>query len=182
MFKRNWRDIKPRLAYEGNCYVRDYFRRRDKPSLEGGYKVTEYLEWVRRTTIPDGKKLPYHKKNVEEILYVVQGEGIVQVGKEKYKIKTWDAVYIPPETPHTVYSTINNQPLIYMDYCVRAPLEAKEIHVEKVSIEEEVEANIRIERWTTKKCEPRHNGTCWIYGVFTRDMMKYALCHHDDCA
>ena len=88
----------------------------------------------------------------------------------------------PPETPHTVYSTINNQPLIYMDYCVRAPLEAKEIHVEKVSIEEEVEANICIERWTTKKCEPGHNGTCWIYGVFTKDMMEYALRHHDDRA
>ncbi|HDN62934.1 MAG TPA: hypothetical protein ENF56_03120 [Candidatus Bathyarchaeota archaeon] len=41
---------------------------------------------------------------------MVQGGGIVQVGKEKYKIKTWDTVYIPPETPHTVYSTINNQP------------------------------------------------------------------------
>jgi len=52
-----WRDIKTKLAYEGNCYVRDYFRRRDKPSLEGGYKVTEYLEWFRRTTIPNGKKL-----------------------------------------------------------------------------------------------------------------------------
>jgi len=76
--------------------VRDYFRRRDKPSLEGGYKVTEYLEWFRRTTIPNGKKLPYHKKNVEEVLYIVQGGGIVQVGKEKYKIKTWDAVYISP--------------------------------------------------------------------------------------
>ncbi|RLI21085.1 hypothetical protein DRO47_04145 [Candidatus Bathyarchaeota archaeon] len=67
-----------------------------------------------------------------------------------------------------------------MDYGVRAPPEAKEIHVEKVSVGEKVKANIRIERWTTKECKPGHNGTCWIYGVFTRDMMKYVLRHHDD--
>ena len=73
-------------------------------------KLPNSWSGFRRTTIPNGKTLPYHKKNVEEILYIVQGGGIVQVGKEKYKIKTWDTVYIPPETPHTVYSTINNQP------------------------------------------------------------------------
>ena len=175
MFKRNWRDIKPRLAYDGACYVRDYFRRKDKPWLEGGYKVTEYLEWVRQTTVLAGKKIPYHKKNVEEILYIVQGEGIIQVGEEKHRVGKWDAVYIPTETPHTIYSTVENQPLIYMEYGIRTPPEADEVRIEKVSVGEKVEANIRIERWTTKECKPGHNGTCWLYQVFTRDMMEYLL-------
>lgn len=175
LFKRNWKEIKPRLEYEGNCYVRDYFRRKDKLSLEGGYKITEYLEWVRRTTIPAGKRLPYHRKNLEEILYILQGEGVIQVGEETYEIKSWDAVYIPTETSHTIYPTVEKQPLIYMEYAIRTPPNADEIHITEASMDEKVESNICIERWTTKNAKPGHNGTCWTYPVFTRDMMQYLL-------
>ena len=175
MFKRNWREIKSRSAYKGTCYVRDYFRRKDKLSLEGGYKITEYLEWVRRVTIPAGKKLPYQKQNLEKILYILQGEGAIQVGMEKRKIKVWDAIYIPTETPHTIYSTVENQPLIYMDYAVRTPPDAEEIKTEEISMDEKVESKVQVERWCEKKAKPGHNGTCWTYSVFTRDMMQYLL-------
>jgi len=175
LFKRNWREIEPRLEYKGTCYVRDFFRRKDKLSLEGGFKVTEYLEWVRRTTIPVGKKLLYRKQNLEEALYILQGEGVIQVGEEKQEIKTWDAAYIPTETPHTIYSTVENQPLIYMDYAVRTPSDAEEIHVEEASIDKDVISNVRVGRWAAQKAKPGHNGTCSTYPIFTREMMQYIL-------
>ena len=175
MFKRNWREIEPRLEYKGTCYVRDFFRRKDKLALEGGFKVTEYLEWVRRTTIPAGKKLLYHKQNLDEALYILQGEGAIQVGEEIREIKAWDAVYIPTETPHTVYSTVDNQPLIYMDYAVRTPPDAEEIRIEETSIEEDVKSSVRVGRWSAQKGKPGHNGTCWTYSIFTRNMMQYLL-------
>ncbi|MEM2875380.1 MAG: cupin domain-containing protein [Candidatus Bathyarchaeia archaeon] len=175
MFKRNWREIKPRLEYGGNCYVRDYFRRKDSLSQEGGYKVTEYLEWVRHTTIPAGKRLPYHRANLEKILYVLQGEGTVDVGGERHEVKSGDAVYTPTETPHTIFSTVAAQPLIYLEYAIRTPPEVKEVRVKEVSGDERVDLKIRVERRTSKDAKPGHEGTCWTYPVITRDMMQYLL-------
>jgi len=175
LFKRNWKDIQSKSMYKGTCYVRDYFRRKDKLSIKGGYKITEYLEWVRRTTIPAGKQLPYIKQNIEEVIYILQGEGAIKVGKKEHRISVWDSVYIPPDTPHTIYSTLENQPLIYMDYAVRVPPETEEIIVENAQPDEKVESNIRIKRWSEVKSKPGHNGTCWLYPVFTREMMQYIL-------
>jgi hypothetical protein len=28
LFKRNWREIEPRLEYKRTCYLRDFFRRK----------------------------------------------------------------------------------------------------------------------------------------------------------
>ena len=175
MFKRNWREIKPIYEYEGSCLSRYYFRRKDLLSLEGGYKVTEYLEWVRHITILTGKRLPYKRQNIEEILYILQGNGIIQVGDKKHEICAQDAVYIPPETPHTIYPTVEAQPLIYMNYGIRTPPEAEEVRRVTVSIDEKVDSNVRVERWTTKETSTGHNGTCRAYSLFTRDQMRYLL-------
>jgi mannose-6-phosphate isomerase-like protein (cupin superfamily) len=175
LFKRNWRDIEPISEYDNNCHVRYYFRRKDMLSSIGGYKITEYLEWVRHVTIPFGKKLPYQRKNMEEILYVLQGEGILQVGNTKNEIKAEDAVYIPTETPYAIYPTVESQPIIYMNYGIRTPPDALEVKIKSMQYDEKVESNIRIERWMSKKPSQSHNGTCTTYSLFTRDMMKYLL-------
>ena len=175
MFKRNWREIEPISEFDGNCLVRYYFRRKDLLSSVGGYKITEYLEWVRHVTIPFSKKLPYLRKNIEEIMYILQGEGILQSNDKKYEIKSQDAVYIPTEALYTIYPTIEGQPLIYMNYGIRTPPEATEVKVSSASPDEKVDSNIKIERWTSKRPSPGHNGTCASYSLFTRDMMKYLL-------
>ena len=175
MFKRNWRDIEPISEYGDNCLVRYYFRRKDMLSSNGGYKITEYLEWVRHVTIPFGKKLPYQRKSMEEILYILQGEGAIQVDGKKNEIKAQDAVYIPTETPYTIYPIIKSQPIIYMNYGIRTPPNATEVKITSASLDDKVDSNVRIERWTSKKPSSGHNGTCASYSLFTRDMMKYLL-------
>jgi len=37
LFKRNWREIEPRLEYKRTCYLRDFLRRKDNLSLESGF-------------------------------------------------------------------------------------------------------------------------------------------------
>lgn len=174
MFKRNWREIVPRLDFKETCYVRDFFRRKDMLSLEGGYKVTQYIEWVRRTTIPPNKKLPYHRQNLEQVLYILQGEGVIQIGNTKNDIITGDSVYIPNEIPHTIYSIIDEQPLVYMDYAVRTPPESDEIRIEYPKVKEE-KSDLKVKRWSDSKCESGHNDTCWTYPIFGREEMKYIL-------
>jgi len=175
LFKRNWKDIEPRLEDDGNCISRYYFRRKDLLSVEGGYEITEYLEWVKRVTIPLEKKLPYKKQNLEKILYVLQGKGIIEVGEKKHIIEAPDTVYIPTLTPHSIYPTTEGQPLIYMDYAVRTPPDAEKVITDEASSQEKIGNGIRIERWTTKKASFGHNGTCFGYPLFSRDIMQYLL-------
>ncbi|MGQ9781117.1 MAG: cupin domain-containing protein [Nitrososphaeria archaeon] len=175
MFKRNWREIKPISEYDGSCLSRYFFRRKDQLSLEGGYKVTEYLEWVRHVTIPTDKRTPYKKQNIEEILYILQGDGLIQSGDDKYRVSAQDAVYIPSETSYTIHPTIDAQPLIYMNYGIRTPPDAREVNVMLSPVDNKPSSNILVERWTEKKTISGHSGTCQLYPIFTRSQMKYLL-------
>jgi len=175
LFKTNWKDIEPKPSHNDTCYVRDYFSRRDNLCFDGGYKVTRYLEWVKHFTIPSETSLLYHMQNVEEVLYILQGEGLVQAGGTKHEVKAWDTVYIPTGTPHTTYSTVENQPLVYMSYAVRTPPDSQETYLKETVMDDRVHSDVLVGRWNLKKTKPEHNNTCWTYPVFTRDMMQYLL-------
>jgi mannose-6-phosphate isomerase-like protein (cupin superfamily) len=175
MYKRNWDEIEPRQDYNGTCLVRDYFRRRDKPDLEGGLKITEYLEWVRHSTIPPDKELIYHRKNVEEILYVLQGEGVLKVGDELFEIRSNDVIYIPPQTPHSIRSRTPHQPLLSVEYAVRDPINSDKLCVELLSEEERGKYNIIVARWTAAEIVSEHHGTCFSWPTIRRESMKYIL-------
>jgi len=175
MFKRNWDEIEPRDEYNETCFVRDYFRRKDKPDLEGGLKITTYLEWIRHSTIPADNELLYHRKNIEEMLFILQGEGILKVGDDLLDIRSNDVIYIPPQTPHSLRSNIRHQPLLILEYAVRDPLYAEEIHVEEVSREEKGKYDVIVDRWTVKDVISEHHGTCWSWPTIRRESMKYLL-------
>ncbi len=51
-----------------------------------------------------------HTHDDEEVYFVISGEGIMQVGEEKYEIKPGDALYVPPGVFHTTYQK-GNMPL-----------------------------------------------------------------------
>jgi mannose-6-phosphate isomerase-like protein (cupin superfamily) len=175
MYKRNWDEIPPREEYNGTCYIRDYFRRRDKPELEGGLKITQYLEWVRHTTIPSGGEIAYHSKNIEEILYVLQGEGILKIGDKPHEIKPGDVIYIPSKTPHSIRSKIPHQSFISLVYGVRDPIDSVDIHLEFYSGEERGQFNVIIDRWMNKEIIAEHHESCWSWPTILRDSMKYLL-------
>jgi mannose-6-phosphate isomerase-like protein (cupin superfamily) len=173
MYKRNWREIEPILENDGQCFARYYFRRRDQLSQAGGIKVAKYWEWVKYVTVPWGKKPTFKRQNLEKILFIVQGEGEIESFGKSVQIRVQDTVYVPPETAYFISSTIEHQPIIYMEYCVRTPPDAVSIISE--SSVQEGEGEILVKRWSLEKPRPGHEGTCYSYSIFTRENMKYLL-------
>ena len=49
-----------------------------------------------------GQSTPHHHKVIEEIYYILDGEGLLRVGDEEYRIKQGTIAYIPPEVIHTL--------------------------------------------------------------------------------
>jgi len=162
MYKKNWAEISPRKGYKGTCYIRDYFRRRDKPNLDGGMKITKYLEWVRHTTIPAEGKLLYHKKNVEEVIYILQGEGSLITNSTKHNIRANDLLYIPPETFHSMSSNILHQPIITLNFGVCVPIDAENIQIKETSRYDSPCQGVIIDQWISKKPKSEHDKTCCI--------------------
>ena len=173
MLKANWMDIPPTKAFDGTCYVRDIFRRRDRLAEKGGYKIAHYLEWVSVHVVPAGKQLMYHRHNMEEIMYFLQGEGQISSGNSAWKVRVEDAAYVPTGVPHSVASTIENQPIIFVSYTLPTPPDAKEVSVERASRGEKA-GKVLVRRWTGRESHPGHNGTCWTYSVFEKkDMLNF---------
>jgi len=173
MFKANWIDLNPRLAFDGTCYVRDIFRRRDRLEEKGGYKITHYLEWVSAHTVPAGKQLTYHSHSMEEIMYFIQGEGEISSGNSTWKVGVEDAAYIPTGAPHSVVSTIENQPITFMSYTLPTPPDAKEVSIVKAS-KGVRGGKVLVRGWPTRESHQGHNGTCWTYSVFEKkDMLNF---------
>lgn len=60
-------------------------------------------------TFKGGPPLHIHKHQ-DEIFFVAQGEFLVQLDKEVFKVSTGDTVFIPKGTPHTYANPIENNP------------------------------------------------------------------------
>ena len=58
---------------------------------------------LAEATIPPGTATDahYHPKT-EEIYFLVQGEGVMHLGEEVFRVRTGDAVPIPPGTMHWI--------------------------------------------------------------------------------
>jgi len=165
MFKRNWMEIQPILAYDGTCYVRSVYRRRDLLHEEGGYKTTVNLEWVNVLSIPPGREMMYHQQNLEEALYVLQGRGVIRSGKNEWEIENKDTIRVPANIPYTVLSTVKEQPIILASFAVRDPPTTPKAKIEKVD-RSLGGGGIEVEKWFLKEGKPGHEGTCWTYPLF----------------
>ncbi len=61
-----------------------------------GFSVAEAL-------VEPGKETEAHvHERSQEIYYVIDGEGEMRLGKEAFAVKRYDAILIPPHTPHSV--------------------------------------------------------------------------------
>lgn len=56
-----------------------------------------------------GGSVPMHDHVQEEVYYIVEGNGTIEVGNETREVKTGDAVYIPPNDPHCLTNTSTKQ-------------------------------------------------------------------------
>lgn len=53
---------------------------------------------------PQGS-VPKHEHHQEEVYYIVEGSGTIELGEEISTITAGTAVYIPPNTPHELVNT-----------------------------------------------------------------------------
>ena len=71
----------------------------DSPSrrLKMGYTVI----------YPTGTTTGHSHADMEEVYYVISGEGVMVVGEDEFPIKPGDALYVPPGEFHTTYQRGN---------------------------------------------------------------------------
>lgn len=87
--------------------------------------------------IQPGQKNPLHRHpNSAEVLFFVEGQGEVIVGREKKKVAARDAVYVPVDAPHEIINTGENNMIVVL---VQSPLPCEHVYVRPEEVGEVVE-------------------------------------------
>jgi len=59
------------------------------------------------TIYPTGTTTGHTHDDMEEVYFVISGEGIMVVGEDEFEIKPGDGLYVPPGVFHTTYQRGN---------------------------------------------------------------------------
>lgn len=74
--------------------------------------------WFNDNLIEPGIAVETHEhEDVEEVYYVIQGQGKMRIGDEEKLVSEGDAIYLPPQKPHTLMN-IGTHPLRFI--CIGA--------------------------------------------------------------
>ncbi len=65
-------------------------------------KTIEFFAWA---VVPPGNTMEEHVDEVEEIYFMLAGEGLMKVGDEERAVKMWDAIWLPAGVPHAFSNT-----------------------------------------------------------------------------
>jgi mannose-6-phosphate isomerase-like protein (cupin superfamily) len=65
-------------------------------------KSMEFFAWA---VVPPGNVMEEHTDVVEEIYFMLAGEGLMKVGDEEKGVKAWDAIWLPAGIPHAFTNT-----------------------------------------------------------------------------
>ncbi|HLZ61995.1 MAG TPA: cupin domain-containing protein [Ktedonosporobacter sp.] len=65
----------------------------------GCQNVTQFVGFI-----PPGRA-PFHTHTYEEVIYLIEGEGVVHIGSGDFPVKTGSSVYLPPLLPHCIENT-----------------------------------------------------------------------------
>ena len=91
---------------------------RDKQVLRDTYFLidednspTKRLKMGYTTIYPTGSTTGHTHADMEEVYFVISGEGEMVVGEDRFEIRTGDALYVPPNEFHTNYQK-GNLPLV----------------------------------------------------------------------
>lgn len=68
----------------------------------GCQNVTQFVGFI-----PPGRA-PFHTHTYEEVIYIIEGEGVVHIGAGDFPIKVGSSVYLPPLLPHCIENTGND--------------------------------------------------------------------------
>lgn len=68
----------------------------------GCRNVTQFVGFI-----PPGRA-PFHTHTYEEVIYIIEGEGLVHIGAGDFPIQAGSSVYLPPLLPHCIENTGND--------------------------------------------------------------------------
>ena len=68
----------------------------------GCQNVTQFVGFIPRG------RAPFHTHTYEEVIYVIEGAGVVHIGAGDFPIKAGSSVYLPPLLPHCLENTGND--------------------------------------------------------------------------
>jgi mannose-6-phosphate isomerase-like protein (cupin superfamily) len=109
--KINIQDIAPDIDARS---LRDRVKNREKMVLRDTYYLIEQgvspsksLTMGQTVIYPTGSTTGHSHDDMEEVYYVISGEGEMVVGEDRYPIKTGDALYVPPGEFHTTFQNGN---------------------------------------------------------------------------
>ena len=107
-------NIQSRNADEDARSLRARVKDRDKTVLRDTYFLvnpedspSQRLKMGCTTVYPTGSTTGHSHDDMEEVYYVISGEGEMVVGEDRYPIKTGDGLYVPPGVFHTTFQTGN---------------------------------------------------------------------------
>ena len=77
----------------------------------GCQNVTQFVGFIPRG------RAPFHTHTYEEVIYIIEGEGVVHIGSGDFPIKMGSSVYLPPLLPHCIENTGNDPMRLLGVFC-----------------------------------------------------------------
>ena len=75
--------------------------------IEQGASPSRVLTMGQTVIYPTGSTTGHSHDDMEEVYYIISGEGEMVVGEDRYPIKQGDALYVPPGEFHTTFQKGN---------------------------------------------------------------------------
>ena len=96
------RSLRARVINRDSAVLRDTYFLVDPNS-----SPSQRLTMGHTTIYPTGTTTGHTHDNMEEVYFVISGEGIMVVGEDQFEIKQGDGLYVPPGVFHTTYQKGN---------------------------------------------------------------------------
>ncbi|NPA27313.1 MAG: cupin domain-containing protein [Chloroflexi bacterium] len=68
---------------------------------------------MRRFTFRPGGWMPKHTNRVEHEQYVLQGQGLIGIGEQTFRVQPGDVVFIPAGVPHW-YKNVGDEDFVFL--------------------------------------------------------------------
>jgi mannose-6-phosphate isomerase-like protein (cupin superfamily) len=76
-----------------------------RPLIDRTTSAITQCSLAEEILLPGQEVTPHRHRTIEEIYYVVEGQGLMTVGDEQREVSAGDAIFIPPNHRHTLKNT-----------------------------------------------------------------------------
>ena len=109
---------KPLIAAHGESALYQIFWQEDDSGKIFGAKKPDSMKsfehFARITLKPGDTNYLHTHENAEQVYFVMQGGGMVQVGEESEEVKAGDVIFLPKGNQHGFYNTGKKIAILYL--------------------------------------------------------------------